>query len=62
MLKADDSWSPLRAGDVILRVNGSPATAERLRTAHDGRRAITLDVLRRKRELTITVDAAGDER
>jgi S1-C subfamily serine protease len=59
VLKADDSWSPLRAGDVILRVNGSPATAERLRTARDSRRAITLDVLRRKRDLTLTVDGAG---
>ena len=62
VLKADDSWSPLRAGDVIMRVNGSPATPDRLRTARDARRAITLDVLRRKRELTLTVDAAGDDR
>ena len=62
VLKADDSWSPLRAGDVILRVNDSPATPERLRAAHDSRRAITLDVLRRKRELTLTVDAASDDR
>ena len=63
VLKADDSWSPLRAGDVILRVNGSAATPERLRAAREGRRAITLDVLRRKRELTLAVDAAaGDDR
>lgn len=63
VLKADDTWSPLRAGDVILRVNGSAVTPERLRAARDGRRAITLDVLRRKRELTLSVDAAtGDER
>lgn len=61
VLKADDSWSPLRAGDVILRVNGSAATADRLRAARDSRRAITLDVLRRKHELTLTVDAAGGE-
>ena len=59
VLKADDSWSPLRAGDVVLRVNGSAATPERLRSARDGRRAITLDVLRRKRELTLQVDAAA---
>ena len=59
VLKADDSWSPLRAGDVIMRVNGSAATPERLRAARDGRRAITLDVLRRKRELTLSVDAAA---
>lgn len=62
VLKVDDSWSPLRAGDVILRVNGSPATTERLRAARDARRAITLDVLRRKRELALTVDAAGGDR
>jgi len=63
VLKADDSWSPLRAGDVILRVNGAAATTDRLRGARDGRRAITLDVLRRKRELPVTLDAAaGDDR
>ena len=62
VLKADDGWSPLRAGDVVLRVNGSPVTPERLRAARDGRRAITLDVLRRKRELSLTVDAASDDR
>ena len=62
VLKADDSWSPLRAGDVILRVNGSAATADRLRAARDGRRAITLDVLRRKRELTLTVDGVRGDR
>ena len=61
VLKADDSWSPLRAGDVILRVNGSAATPDRLRSARDSRRAITLDLLRRKRELTVTVDAAGGD-
>jgi len=61
VLKADDSWSPLRAGDVILRVNGSPATLDRLRAARDGRRTISLDLLRRKRELTVSVDAAGGD-
>lgn len=62
VLKADDSWSPLRAGDVILRVDNAAATVDRLHAARDGRRAITLDVLRRKRELTLTVDAAGGDR
>jgi len=60
VLKADDRWEPLRAGDVILRVNEAPATPDRLRSAHDSQRSTTLAIMRRKRELTLTVDATPE--
>ena len=56
VLKADDSWDPVRPGDVILRVNDAPATVERLRAAHASSRASTIDVLRRKREISLVLD------
>ncbi|MFL5562520.1 MAG: PDZ domain-containing protein [Gemmatimonadaceae bacterium] len=58
VLKADESWDPIRAGDVILTVNDAPATAEKLRAAHESRRSSTIEVLRRKRVLTLTYDGA----
>ena len=60
VLKADESWDPIRPGDVILRVNGAAATQERLRSARNSRRAAEVDVLRRKRELTLTIDPAPE--
>lgn len=56
VLKADDSWDPIRPGDVILRVNDQPATIERLRAARSAGRASTIDVLRRKREISLVLD------
>ena len=56
VLEADESWDPIRPGDVILRVNDQPATIERLRTARNGARASTMDVLRRKREISLVLD------
>jgi S1-C subfamily serine protease len=58
VLEADESWDPVRPGDVILTVNDAPATSERLRAAHDARRSSTIEVLRRKRVLTLTLDPA----
>ncbi|NUQ20718.1 MAG: hypothetical protein HOQ09_07125, partial [Gemmatimonadaceae bacterium] len=59
VLKADDSWDPIRPGDVILRINGAPATIERLRTARGASRASTIDVLRRKREISLVLDTGA---
>lgn len=61
VLKADDSWDPIRPGDVILRINGATATVERLRAARGSARASTIDVLRRKREISVVLDP-GDQR
>lgn len=57
VLDADESWAPLRAGDVILRVEGYRATIESLREAIDSRRSTELEVLRRGRTVTVMVDA-----
>ena len=57
VLDADESWAPLRTGDVILRVEGYRATIESLREAVDSRRSTELEVLRRGRTVTLTVDA-----
>ncbi|MDQ6829741.1 MAG: PDZ domain-containing protein [Gemmatimonadota bacterium] len=54
VLQADTSWDPIRAGDVILRVNGAPVSLARLRDALD-RRQSTVELLRRKRTLKVTV-------
>ncbi|HEX2780290.1 MAG TPA: PDZ domain-containing protein [Gemmatimonadaceae bacterium] len=59
VLKADDSWDPIRPGDVILRINGATATVERLRAARSSSRASTVDVLRRKREIAVVLDPGG---
>lgn len=58
VLEASDRWSPLRAGDVIVRIDDEPATAETLRSLGDARRSVTLEVLRRKRLVLVTLDPA----
>jgi hypothetical protein len=55
VLACDSSWSPVRQGDVILRVNGEAADLDRLRDAADPRRPIRIDLVRRGRSLTITL-------
>ena len=57
VLDADASWSPLRVGDVILRVEGDRVSMESLREAIDSRRSTELEVLRRDRIVTLTLDA-----
>jgi C-terminal processing protease CtpA/Prc len=57
VLDADASWSPLRIGDVILRVEGSRASVESVREAIDSRRSTEVEVLRRDRIVTVTLDA-----
>ena len=56
VLEADESWEPLRAGDVILRVNRVRITsADRLGNQLDPRSQNTVEVLRRGQTLTLTV-------
>jgi S1-C subfamily serine protease len=57
VLDADASWSPLRVGDVILRVEGDRVSMESLREAIDSRRSAELEVLRRDRIVTLTLNA-----
>ena len=56
VLKASDSWSPLRPGDVILRIDGATATPSRLRSLADERTSLGIEVLRRKRVVEVSLD------
>lgn len=56
VLEADQSWAPIRAGDVIVRVDGAPATMESLRDAMDSRRSTEIELLRRRRSLIVSLD------
>jgi PDZ domain len=56
VLEADESWSPIRTGDVIVRVDGGPATTESLRDALESRRATEVELLRRRRSIIISLD------
>jgi hypothetical protein len=62
VLQAESSWDPIRAGDVILSVDGSPATPDRLRDAADSRRPVRVELLRRRRQMTVTLHDRGDDR
>lgn len=55
VLEADESWAPIRTGDVIVRVDGARATTESLRDAFDSRRSTEIEVLRRRRSLILSV-------
>jgi C-terminal processing protease CtpA/Prc len=56
VLDADESWTPIRTGDVIVRVDGAPATEESLREAADSRRSTEVEVLRRRRSIIVSLD------
>lgn len=60
VLQADASWSPVRNGDVILTVDGAPATASRLRDAHDARQPVRIELLRRRRQMSVTLNGRED--
>ncbi len=55
VVQASAEWDPVRSGDVVLRVDGAPATVERLRVAFDPHRRSTIELLRRRRALTVTL-------
>jgi hypothetical protein len=55
VLQADASWAPIRNGDVILTVDGSPVTPDRLRAALDSRQSMRIELLRRRRQLSVTI-------
>jgi len=55
VLQADASWSPIRNGDVILTVDGSPVTPDRLRAALESRQSARIELLRRRRQVSVTI-------
>ena len=56
VLEADESWAPIRAGDVIVRVDGEPATQALLRAARDSRQATEIEILRKKRSIIVSFE------
>lgn len=56
VVQADAAWDPIRAGDVVLRVDGAPADADRLRAAFAPGHRSTIELLRRRRVLTVTLN------
>ena len=59
VVQADAAWDPIRAGDVVLRVDGASADADRLRAAFAPGRRSTIELLRRRRVLTVTLSGRG---
>lgn len=57
VLQADAAWSPIRNGDVILSVDGAPVNPSRLRDARDARQPVRVELLRRRRQMTVTLNA-----
>lgn len=57
VLEVDESWAPIRVGDVIVRVDGARATTESLRDALDSRRETEVELLRRRRSIIVTVNS-----
>jgi hypothetical protein len=55
VLEANESWAPIRAGDVIVRIEGAPATTDALRDALASRRSSEVEVLRRRRSLILSI-------
>lgn len=60
VLQADASWSPIRNGDVILSVDGAPVSPSRLREARESRQPVRVDLLRRRRQMTVTLNGRED--
>jgi hypothetical protein len=56
VLEADESWAPIRAGDVIVRVDGEPATQALLRAARDSRQATEIEILRKRRSIIVSFE------
>jgi S1-C subfamily serine protease len=56
VLQADAGWSPIRNGDVILSVDGAPVSPSRLRDARDSHQPVRVELLRRRRQMTVTLN------
>jgi S1-C subfamily serine protease len=62
VLEAEESWAPIRTGDVIVRVDGAPATLESLRDARDSRRPTEVELLRRRRSIIVSLEGEESRR
>jgi S1-C subfamily serine protease len=60
VVRATDAWEPMHAGDVIVQVDGAAPDPERLRTALESHKRISVTLLRRGRSFTVLLgDADG---
>jgi serine protease Do len=54
----------LKAGDVVVKVNGTPVTSQReisgLVLRSSGKKTVTFTVVRNKEEMTLNVEAAAN--
>ena len=55
VLQAESAWDPIRPGDVILSIDGAPASIDRLRDVADSRRPVRVELLRRRRHTSVTL-------
>ena len=58
VVRASDAWEPMHTGDVIVQVNGAAPDPERLRSALESHRRISVTLLRRGRSFTILLGDA----
>lgn len=59
VLEAATSWAPLRAGDVLLTVNGEPASEKNLGAEVGAGRPVRIDLLRKRKPLSVVVTPRG---
>lgn len=55
VLEADERWSPIKAGDVLLKVGAEFADATQLRAVLDAKSPVSVELLRRKRPMAVLV-------
>ena len=60
VLEAGQAWSPLRSGDVIVSVDGEQVDAARLRSVLENHRQAKVDVIRRKRRISVTLGSGRE--
>lgn len=56
--RASDAWEPIRAGDVVLQVDGATPDAARLRGLLESQRPVSLLIARRGRSFSVTLGGA----
>ena len=58
VIRASDAWEPMHTGDVIIQVDGAAPEPERLRSALESHKRISVTLLRRGRSFTILLGEA----
>jgi hypothetical protein len=58
VVAASEAWEPMRAGDIMLQLNGAAPDIARLRAAAESREPISVTLLRRGRTFTVSLGGA----